>query len=226
MKYVCCLVAFWILLWGASPLFPASSDLETAQRLLTEERITDAHQAIQDHLRHHPDDPHGWFLQGLILERLGRFSEAMNVYNELIESHPELPEPYNNLAALLAAAGRFDEAKLTLQRALETHPSYATAHQNLGRIYSAMASSAYRRVLGKDDARMLVHLDPLEELSGPPEGTLPPTTTYVASVAPHGPASEVDPPPLLPSPEVPEPFSEPIAAAPETTPEITPIFSA
>ena len=203
MKYIFCLVAFCILLWGASPLFSAPSGLETAQNLLAEERITDAHQTIQDHLQHHPDDPRGWFLKGLILERLGRFSEAMEVYRDLIESHPELPEPYNNLAGLLAAGGRFEEAKDTLQRALETHPSYATAHQNLSRIYSAMASSAYRRVLGKDDERILVHLDPLQELSGPLEGSLPAASVYLATADP-------------------EPSSEPIAAAPEPSPQPSP----
>lgn len=225
MKYFICLVAVCILLLSAAPLFSAPSDLETSQNLLAEERITDAYQALQDHLRRHPGDTQGIFLKGVILERLGRFSEAMEVYRGLIESHPELPEPYNNLAGLLAAAGRFEEAKDTLQRALETHPSYATAHQNLGRIYSAMASSAYRRVLGKDDERILVHLDPLKELSGTPDMLLPERALHVASVAPHGSASEMESPSLPPSPTASEPSPKPVLSAseiaPENTPEIT-----
>ncbi len=229
MKYFSCLAVLCVLFWSASPLFSAPSGLETARELLAEGRVADAYQAIQGHLQGHPQDPSGFFLKGVILERLGRFSEAMDVYRDLIGRHPELPEPYNNLAGLLAAAGRFDEAKATLQASLETHPSYATAHQNLSRIYSAMASSAYRRVLGKDDERTLVYLDPLEELSGTPGEPLPAASVYVASVVPHGPASEVESPPLLPSPAAPEPSPEPIAtarkAAPETTPEITPSAS-
>ncbi|WP_028572376.1 L,D-transpeptidase Cds6 family protein [Desulfonatronum lacustre] len=233
MKYISCLAALCVLFWSATPLFSAPSGLETAQEFFAEERVADAYQAIQGHLQRHPKDTQGLFLKGVILERLGRFSEAMEVYHDLIERHPELPEPYNNLAGLLAAAGRFEEAKDTLQRALETHPSYATAHQNLSRIYSAMASSAYRRVLGKDDERILVRLDPLEELSGTPDMPLPAATLYVASVAPHGPASVVESPPLLPSPAAPGPSPEPIAAAPkaaseaapEATPEITPTTS-
>ncbi|WP_031386162.1 nuclear transport factor 2 family protein [Desulfonatronum thiodismutans] len=221
MKYFTCLVAFSILLWSASSLFSAPSGLETAQDFLAEERITDAYHALQDHLRLHPKDTQGMFLKGVILERLGRFSEAMDVYRDLIESHPELPEPYNNLAGLLAAAGRFEEAKDTLQRALETHPSYATAHQNLSRIYSAMASSAYRRVLGKDDESILVRLDPLEELSGTPDMLLSAATLHVASVIPHGPASEVESPPLPPSPATSEPSPESMASASEVAPEAT-----
>ncbi|WP_158269585.1 tetratricopeptide repeat protein [Desulfonatronum sp. SC1] len=219
MKYISCLIALCVLLWNASPLLSAPSDLETAQEFLAEGRIPDAYQSIQSHLRLHPGDPRGAFLKAVALERLGRFSEAMDVYRDLIERHPELPEPYNNLAGLLAAAGRFDEAKATLQAALETHPSYATAHQNLSRIYSAMASSAYRRVLGKDDERILVHLDPLEELSGTPAGPLPAVSVYVASVAPRGPDSEAESARDPQTPAAPEPSSEPIAAAPEPSPQ-------
>jgi colicin import membrane protein len=226
MKNIFSLVAFCIFLWGASPLFSAPSDLETAQDLLAEERVTEAYHTIQDHLQRQPKDTQGVFLKGVVLERLGRFSEAMEVYRELIESHPDLPEPYNNLAGLLAAAGRFEEAKDTLQLALETHPSYATAHQNLSRIYSAMASSAYRRVLGKDDERILVQLDPLEELAGTSETLLPAATLSVASLAPHDPLSGVESSPLPLSPAASGPSPAPIAfgseVAPDTSPEITP----
>ncbi|WP_045223095.1 nuclear transport factor 2 family protein [Desulfonatronum thioautotrophicum] len=183
MRLIPCLVMLCVLLWTAPPLFCAASGLDAAQTLLVDQRGSEAYQAVQEHLRLHPGDPQGLFLKGLILEHLGRFTEAMDVYRELIRNHPELPEPYNNLAGLLASSGRFDEAKETLQRALETHPSYATAHQNLTRIYSAMASSAYRRVLGKDDQRILVHLDPLEELSSTPETLSPAPSAPVATVA-------------------------------------------
>ncbi|SDB44791.1 TPR repeat-containing protein [Desulfonatronum thiosulfatophilum] len=153
-----------ILLWAATPAVSFYADLDMAQVRMAEERPAEALLAIQEHLRKHPGEPQGLFLKALILERSGRFSEAMDVYRSLIDIHPELPEPYNNLAALLAAGGRFEEAKQTLQQALQTHPSYATAHQNLSRIYSAMAGSAYRRALGNNDDTILVLLDPLDEL--------------------------------------------------------------
>ncbi|GAB6060386.1 nuclear transport factor 2 family protein [Desulfonatronum parangueonense] len=160
------------LLWAAVPAVGSFSDLDMAQVRMAENRPAEALLAIQEHLRKYPGEPQGLFLKALILERSGRFTEAMDVYRSLIDIHPDLPEPYNNLAALLAAAGRFDEAKQTLQQALQTHPSYATAHQNLSRIYSAMAGSAYRRALGNDDGKMLVLLDPLEELGLPVDTAL------------------------------------------------------
>ncbi|HDQ40717.1 MAG TPA: tetratricopeptide repeat protein [Desulfonatronum sp.] len=150
--------------WIASaPCVEAS--LDQAVQFFQVEKNTEALQAVQDYLRKRPDEPRGMFLHGLILERMGQTMEAMEVYQDLIRIHPEFPEPYNNLAGLLAREGRYEEAKEILQQALLTHPSYAAAHQNLSKIYSAMASQAYRRVLGAKENGLQVSLEPLEELS-------------------------------------------------------------
>ncbi len=173
MKHL--LISFALLaFWGTCsiPALCADSHLDRAVQLFQDEKNTESLQAVQDHLLEWPNDPRGMFLRALILERMGQAMEAMEVYQELIRAHPEFPEPYNNLAGLLAAQGRYDEAKEILQQALQTHPSYAAAHQNLSKIYSAMASQAYRRVLGAEGESPRVSLESLEELSIPDGQTL------------------------------------------------------
>jgi len=173
MKHL--LISFALLaFWGSwtVPALCAGSHLDRAVQLFQDEKNVESLQAVQDHLLEWPNEPRGMFLRALILERIGQAMDAMEVYQELIRAHPEFPEPYNNLAGLLAAQGRYDEAKDILQQALQTHPSYAAAHQNLSKIYSAMASQAYRRVLGAEGESPQVSLESLEELSIPEGQTL------------------------------------------------------
>lgn len=149
--------------WPSAAL-RAEPALEKVRTHLDEGRLDQALQDVQNHLLRHPQDPRGLFLHALIMEKQGRIADAMHSYQVLIALRPDLPEPYNNLAALLADQGEFDKASEMLQEALRTHPSYASAHQNLGKIYAAMASQAYRQVLGNDGLPLQVRLDPLEEL--------------------------------------------------------------
>jgi Flp pilus assembly protein TadD len=149
------------------PYARSEAALKTAHVHLAGDKPLDALQAVQDHLQEYPDDPQGLFLKGLTLQRLEQITEAMEVYRHLIALHPELPEPLNNLAGLLVAQGRFAEAEEALQMALQTHPSYAAAYRNLNRIHSAMASQAYRRILGTEDRDLPLALDTLEELRSP-----------------------------------------------------------
>jgi colicin import membrane protein len=149
--------------WPSAAL-RAEPALEKVRTHLDEGRLDQALQDVQNHLLRHPQDPQGLFLHALILEKQGRIADAMHSYQVLIALRPDLPEPYNNLAALLADQGEFDKASEMLQEALRTHPSYASAHQNLGKIYAAMASQAYRQVLGNNGLPLQVRLDPLEEL--------------------------------------------------------------
>lgn len=166
MKHVLVSIVFLAAFLLPASMAPcAEPSLKQAIEMFQAGKTVETLQAVQDYLKTWPNEPRGLFLQGLILERLGRIAEAMNVYQGLINTHPEFPEPYNNLAGLLASQGRLEEAKETLQKALQTHPSYAAAHQNLSKIYSAMASQAYRRVLGTEEAGLQVSLATLEELS-------------------------------------------------------------
>lgn len=206
------LVLFVGLCFWPCEVLGAEPALDTVRTHLDEGRLDQALQDVQNHLLRHPQDPQGLFLHALIMEKQGRIPDAMHSYEVLIALRPDLPEPYNNMAALLADQGEFDKASEMLQEALRTHPSYASAHQNLGKIYAAMASQAYRQVLGNDGLPLQVRLDPLEELilkedqPEPPvvmaENDPAPTTDEQQSVFALLPAlPELNQPPEQPDPD-------------------------
>ena len=74
------------------------------------------------------------------------------------------------------ATGDYDAASKLLVEAINTHNSYATAYQNLSRIYTGIASEAYRRALSeskeptkyahKIELAALSQLEPVSEPDG------------------------------------------------------------
>ncbi len=89
------------------------------------------------------------FLTAYAYQMRNRTARATDLYKSLIRQHPELPEPRNNLAMIYLAKGDHDTASKLLVEAINTHKSYATAYQNLSRIYTGIASEAYRRALSE-----------------------------------------------------------------------------
>ena len=204
----------WLLALVLVPLLAAAEPalLEEAQRLAGEGRHAAALDAVERYLAGSPDDPHGRFLEGVLLVETGRESEAIDAFDRLVRDHPELPEPWNNLAVLYAARGDYERARDALQQAINTHPAYAIAHENLGDIYARLASIAYDRALQLDDdnsaARSKLAL--VRELfSGTGAAAATPATT-VASAAPaeaEGPAAAAVTPPPPPGQPLPGPVS-------------------
>jgi len=142
------LIAALVLSLGFDALAaPSTADV---RELMAAGKLEAARAALEEHLAVDATDPNARFLSGLVLARLERRDEAIEVFKGLVRDYPELPEPHNNLAVLYAADGRYEEARDALLRAIGTHPSYATAHENLGDIYARMAASAYDKALTLD----------------------------------------------------------------------------
>lgn len=91
------------------------------------------------------------FLTAYALQMGGSTKKASAMYQNMILQHPQLPEPRNNLAMIYLAKGDYDAASKLLLEAINTHKSYATAYQNLSRIYTGIASEAYRRALSESE---------------------------------------------------------------------------
>jgi Flp pilus assembly protein TadD len=79
-----------------------------------------------------PDDADAVNSLGAILDRLGRFDEALACYRKSQELKPDDAIAYYNLGNLLANRGRFDEALDQFQRAIEINPHFSKAHGGLG----------------------------------------------------------------------------------------------
>lgn len=154
---------------SAQPSPPAPAPAPTAeevQQLLHGGALDQALQATDRWLAAQPRNPQARFMQGVVLSRQNKRSEAIQAFTTLTQNYPELPEPYNNLAVLHAAEGRLDDARTALEMAIRLHPSYAAAHLNLGDLYLRLAAQAYRTAvqLNADAPGLAERLQQIERL--------------------------------------------------------------
>jgi eukaryotic-like serine/threonine-protein kinase len=78
-------------------------------------------------------------LAGALAGTLGRFDEAIRLYERAIEIDPLPAPPYANLAMVLHYAGRHDEARAAVTKAIEMDPAIDGAHAILSRISLAQS---------------------------------------------------------------------------------------
>lgn len=133
---------------GLSPVHAVNRDeYQLVQSLVFSGEFTQALQQVDRLLQIYPTDFNARLLRGVILAKLQRYTEAIDVFTQLNEELPGSPEPLNNLAVVYAAQGDYEQAQYILHRALNTHPSYALSYNNLTVLYAQQASSAYRHAL-------------------------------------------------------------------------------
>jgi tetratricopeptide (TPR) repeat protein len=89
---------------------------------------------------------------GMVLAGQGRFTEAIEHYQEALEIKPGSAEVYNNWGMVLAGQGRFTEAIEHYQKALEIKPGSAEVYNNWGAVLAEQgqpvkAIEYYRKAL-------------------------------------------------------------------------------
>ncbi len=97
--------------WGRKEFDQALTHLERAQTLNSENVISAEYRA-------------------LILEELGKLSEAESVYLEILKNHPQRAKTNNHLGVLYGTMGKTDEAIQRLTIAIKEKPDFALAHYN------------------------------------------------------------------------------------------------
>ena len=142
------LILSFILVFSAAAQASINS-VEDLQALVTGKQFTQAIVAGEHMLSNRPEWPDVQFLTAYAYQMNKQVNKATEMYQKLISERPELPEPRNNLAMIYLANGDYDAASKLLVEAINTHNSYATAYQNLSRIYTGLASEAYRRALSE-----------------------------------------------------------------------------
>jgi Flp pilus assembly protein TadD len=75
-----------------------------------------------------------------VLQKLGRFPEAVNHGRDAVRLRPQQADAHTNLAVALEAVGRIDEAAAEYAAAARLGSESADAHANLGRILLAQDS--------------------------------------------------------------------------------------
>lgn len=189
------------VLLSAALAWPAYADgLSDARGHIDAGNFSAALTALDEHLREFPQDAEARFTRGLVLVKLTRTDEAIQMFADLTRDYPQLPEPYNNLAVLYAQRGDYEKSRDALEAALATHPSYATAHENLGDVYTALATAAYNRALVLDDSNetVRVKLSLLNQLDSSSVGD-----TQVATAQPSTPPATAQPAPASTTPVAP-----------------------
>lgn len=143
------------------------------QTLIDQGKNQKALSAANTYLGNNSGDSDARFLRGIALARLGKTSQAADVFSKLARENPEVPEYANNLAVLYAQQGEYEKARRWLEAAMSTHPAYATAHRNLGDVYTALAAQAYSKALDQkeDSADLGVQLDLVTKLYDGPGAT-------------------------------------------------------
>ena len=101
------------------------------------------------------DNAHTRYDLGLVLDRLGRVSEAVAEYRRALDRDPNHLNALNDLGLALASQGRLGEATRHLERLVAIDPEDAEAHMTLGLVLAAAgarerAARAFRETLRLD----------------------------------------------------------------------------
>ena len=83
-----------------------------------------------------------YFNLGLAHHHLGRFSDAVNCWEENVALRPEVAKPYNNLGAAYFRLGNLPRAVEVWERAIALDPDYPEVYFNLGNALFAQQSYA------------------------------------------------------------------------------------
>jgi Flp pilus assembly protein TadD len=98
----------------------------------------------------------------IVLNALGRWSEAENASIVAIKTEPRHAEAYNSLGRALAAQNKYAEAEEAYHKAIEFAPKNAAAENNLGYLYMQLerhdlAEEAFRRSIKIDGTFLLAY---------------------------------------------------------------------
>ncbi len=105
--------------------------------------------------------PEQWdslYLYGTALLQLGRFHEAIDVFERAAKLRPGIPDVYNNLGVACQGIGAVDEAVKAYRQAIEFNPDFDLAHVNLAR----SLESAGRFSEAEISLRRAIGIKPLE----------------------------------------------------------------
>ena len=121
-----------------------STELYFAAARSFEERnlLRDAEKQYQRALKESPTHLGSMLGYGRLLDRQGRFAEAVQLYNKAIEAHPKSTVPLNYLSLCLASHGMLNEAASTLEKAIRLEPKKALHRNNIAIILVEMGQNA------------------------------------------------------------------------------------
>lgn len=126
--------------------------LLSAEKLQAAGRLEEAEAACRKALTLTPNHPAILHLLGVILGRLGKSSQSLEVLRQTARLQPDSAMVRHNYAFSLKSTGSFDDAIREFQQAIKLDPKMAAAHSNLGIVYKDQgkleeAKACYRRAI-------------------------------------------------------------------------------
>ena len=113
--------------------------LNTAQVLCGQKRFSEATQVCQSLAPLFPDNANLTYAQGVIAKGIGRFDEAIALFERALHLEPAYPICLNTYGLLLRDIGRTHQARQCFERALKHKPDFGPAMNNLGSVLKDVA---------------------------------------------------------------------------------------
>lgn len=131
---------------------PAQERINELVALLQAGQIEKAGQISRAMLSEFPKSLVVMNVLGIALQRLGKLSEAVGIFDKAIELKPDVVETWINRGIALKELGRVDDAVASYDKAIELKPDHAEVHFNRANLLKDIgdldkAVSAYERAI-------------------------------------------------------------------------------
>lgn len=140
------------------------TDLERAERFLSDRCVEQAEEICQSVLEERPDHVRALRIMAEIRLAANKLEDAERFITAALELDPEDPKLQNQLGRLSNNYGQLDQAECAFRRALELNPNFADAYNNLGHVlrrkgYSDAAEQCFRDALARDPDHSAANLN-------------------------------------------------------------------
>lgn len=102
-----------------------------------------------------PDTVDARFNLGLLLQRQGKITEAMEQYSAITILQPSHAKALNNLGCAFKDLGQYKEAVANLKQAIRVQPDYIDAHYNLG--LALQENSMFKEAIGSFERTLVLN---------------------------------------------------------------------
>ena len=135
--------------YGFMPLFLAVRELYASLPLYGELK------SCSEILQKDPENATALFQKAVLLDRAGRFEEALQMTGKVLEIVPDDYRVWYNRGVILGEMGRLEEALEAYEQTIKLEPAFEIAWDNKGVILARLgryeeALESYSRVLGKN----------------------------------------------------------------------------
>ncbi len=120
------------------PEAPAPDVLATAEKLLEQQKYSEAEAQLLEIVKGQAGNPQAWFDLGFAQSRLGKNADAITAYRKAVELSPKWFEASLNLGVALASSGNLKEAATVLSTTVTLKPS-TNDKQGLSRAWFSLA---------------------------------------------------------------------------------------